>query len=302
MGGAVSIFEANPDVVSGPVRVESETGRLRSVIIGYPDSFVLPEPINRKHEIYHADHPERPTRERLEPEFDGFHLALETHGVEVHQPVPVDGVPDQLTPRDIGFVVGDVFVVASMATECRRDEWKGIRHLLDGIPADRILHAPPDVVVEGGDIVLDRGTLYVGLSERTTPGGAEFLRAHFSDRYEIETVRLRQLHHGEDILHMDCTFLPVGSSHALIYPDGFQEIPDSIRERYEWIEVDKDEQFELATNVLSISPTCVISRDVVARVNDELREIGLDVIEVRFDETPKSGGSFRCASLPLVRD
>jgi N-dimethylarginine dimethylaminohydrolase len=288
--------------MSQSISVNSETGRLRSVIIGYPDSFELPAPINRKHEIFHEDHPERPTRENLIPEFDRFRAALEGRGVEVSQPTAVEGVPDQLTPRDIGFVIGDTFVVASMATECRRNEWMGIQHVLDQIPSDQILHAPSDVVVEGGDVILDRGMIYVGLSERTTPAGADFVRDHFGDRYEVVPVPLKQLHHDEDILHMDCAFLPVGEHHALIYPEGFHEIPAPIRERYEWIEVDKDEQFELGTNVLSISPTEVLARDVGGRVNDALRDAGLEVIEIAFDDTPKSGGSVRCASLPLFRE
>jgi N-dimethylarginine dimethylaminohydrolase len=284
------------------IGVGSETGRLRSVVIGYPDSFEMPEPINQKHEIFHRDHPERPTRASLAPEFAGFRAALEDRGIEVLQPGPVDGVPDQLTPRDIGFVIGDTFVVASMATACRRNEWKGITHVLDSIPAAQQLVVPPDCVVEGGDVILDRGVLYIGLSERTTPEGASFIAERFGDRYRVELVSLKELHHDEDVLHMDCTFLPVGSRHALIYPDGFHDIPDSIRNDYEWIEVDRDEQFELATNVLSLSPTTVISRDGATRINGILRSIGLDVIELRFDETPKSGGSFRCASLPLLRD
>lgn len=288
--------------MSRSVFVNSETGRLRSVIIGYPDSFVLPAPINHKHTIYHDEHPDRPTRDRLRPEFDRFRAALESCGVEVLQPVPVDDVPDQLTPRDIGFVIGEKFVVASMATACRREEWRGIQGVLEQIAEDDILWTPESIVLEGGDVVVDRGHLYVGLSERTTRDGFDFLRDHFADRYTVETVPLKQLHHGEDVLHMDCAFLPVGERHALIYPDGFQTVRDSIRDRYEWIEVTKDEQFELATNVLSVSPTTVISRHLVGTVNDRLRDAGLEVIELTFDETPKSGGSFRCASLPLRRE
>lgn len=285
-----------------PINVQSETGRLRSVIIGYPDSFEMPDPINRKHEIYHESHPQRPRRQNLIPEFTRFRAALEERGVEVFQPRPVPGVPDQLTPRDIGFVVGDVFVVASMATDCRKEEWRGIAHVLDRIPPERIIHAPADVVLEGGDVILDKGALFVGLSERTTADGAAWLADRFADRYEVIPVPLKQLHHGEDVLHMDCAFLPVGARHALIYPEGFHEIPDAIGQRYELIMVDKDEQFELSTNVLSISPTEVLARDVGGRVNEEMRRAGLEVIEIAFDDTPKSGGSVRCASLPLWRE
>lgn len=288
--------------MSRKLQVYSETGRLRSVIIGYPDTFELPAPINPKHAIYHHDHPERPTRPRLVPEFDAFRHALESQGVEVLQPTDVPGVPDQLTPRDIGFVLGDHFILSSMATACRRDEWQGISGMLEQLEPQHVLRAPADVTIEGGDIILDRGTLYIGLSERTSIEGAEWLREHYAWRYRVQLVPLKELHHDEDILHMDCAFLPVGEHHCLIYPGGFHQIPKCIEHNYEWIEVTKEEQFEMATNVLSISPSQVISRGNATRVNAALREAGFEVIEVAFDETPKGGGSFRCASLPLFRE
>ena len=293
---------SGPATATRHLQVHNETGRLRSVVIGLPDTFELPPPINRKHEIFHADHPERPTQSKLIPEFAAFRSVLEARGVEVLQPRPVPGVPDQLTPRDIGFVLGDTFVVSNMRTECRRHEWKGIEHLIDEMPEDRVVWVPDDVTVEGGDIILDRGTLYIGLSERTSIEGAEWLREHYAWRYRVQLVPLKELHHGEDVLHMDCTFLPVGEHHCLIYPDGFHQIPKCVRANYEWIEITKEEQFELATNVLSISPTEVISRHSSTRINNRLRELGFEVIEVKFDETPKGGGSFRCSSLPLYRE
>jgi len=283
------------------VHVHSETGRLLSVVIGYPDTWVMADPINKKHQIYHEDHPERPTRERLGPEFDRFRSALELCGVEVIQPVPVDGVPDQLTPRDIGFVVGDTFVVASMSTDCRREEWQGIRSVLDTIPDSDLVRAPANVVIEGGDVILDRGVLFVGHGQRTTLSGVEFLRDRFGDRYEVVPVPLADEDH-KDVLHLDCAFVPVGQGHALIYPEGIRDIPDAVRDRYEWIEVDDDEQHHLFTNVLSIAPDRVITRDCALRINERLRGIGLDTVELAFDETPKCGGSFRCASLPLRRE
>lgn len=283
------------------VHVDSETGPLRRVIIGRADTFVMPEPINPKQEIFHADHPERPLRETLCAEFDAFQRVLDAHGVEVLVPDPVDGVPDQLTPRDIGFVVGDTFVVSRMTAESRRREWRGIEPIIDRLPPQRVIRVPLEVTVEGGDIVLDKGTLYVGVSERTDMPGAEFLRDRFGEHYHVEIVKLRKRAEGHDILHLDCAFVPVGENHALVYAPGFRTVPDRIR-AYEWIEIDAEEQFHLGTNVLSISPSCVISRDSARRINDELRTIGLEVIELAFDDTPKGGGSFRCASLPLERE
>ncbi|MCP3906352.1 MAG: hypothetical protein GY715_22245 [Planctomycetes bacterium] len=283
------------------VHVHSETGRLRSVIIGYPDTWVMADPINKKHRIYHGDHPDRPTRERLIPELARFRATLESFDIEVIQPESVEGVPDQLTPRDIGFVVGDTFVVASMATTCRREEWHGIRSVLDTIPDTDLIRAPASVVIEGGDVILDRDMLYIGYGERTTLSGAEFLRERFGDRYEVVLVPLDD-HDHKDVLHLDCAFVPVGERHALIYPPGLKEIPDVIRDRYEWIEIDDDEQHHLETNVLSIAPDRVITRHTAYRVNERLRDVGIETIEIPFDYTPRCGGSFRCASLPLRRE
>ena len=37
-------------------------------------------------------------------------------------------------------------------------------------------------------------------------------------------------------------------------------------------------------------------------VNKKMREFGFNVIEVDFSEIIKSGGSFRCCSMPVERD
>ena len=112
---------------------------------------------------------------------------------------------------------------------------------------------------------------------------------------------MRGLHHGEDVLHLDCSFLPVGDGHALIYPGGMREIPAAVRDTYELIEVTREEQQRLGTNVLSIDPYTVVSQPTSTRINAEMRERGIEVIEVPYSEPPKTGGSFRCCTLPLHR-
>ena len=67
--------------------------------------------------------------------------------------------------------------------------------------------------------------------------------------------------------------------------------------------VSREEAAALATNVLSIAPDTVIARagPECARVNGELRKAGYAVLEIPFDGVPSTGGSFRCATLPLQR-
>jgi N-dimethylarginine dimethylaminohydrolase len=282
--------------------VTSETGRLRSVIIGYPDNFheVPPAIINETQKQYYFG-PDCPTRERVMAELDGFKQTLTRCGVEVLQPQPVEGVPDQLMTRDIGVVIGDTFVVTRMAWQSRRDEWLGLLPILDELRTQRIIKVPDEIVLEGGDVIVDNGRIFVGLSQRTGPDGVAFLASHFP-QFEVIPIRLKQLAEGENVLHLDCSFVPVGPRSALVYVDGLAEMPAAIAQQYDLIPVTKAEQQLLATNVLSISPTQVIARRRAHRVNAELRQRGLDVIELPFADPPKTGGSFRCCSLPLWRD
>jgi N-dimethylarginine dimethylaminohydrolase len=155
-------------------------------------------------------------------------------------------------------------------------------------------------VLEGGDVIVDRGKVFVGIGQRTTLAGAAWLMQLVPD-HEIVPITLRGLHHGEDVLHLDCSFLPVGDGHALIYPGGMREIPASVRDTYDLIEVTREEQQRLGTNVLSLDPSTVISQPTSTRINAELRERGIEVIEVPYSEPPKTGGSFRCCTLPLHR-
>lgn len=241
----------------------------------------------------------------LEREFEAFRNVLVDRGVKVLEPEYVGKfVYDQLTPRDIGVTIGEKFVLCNMARSSRRYESAGIFKYLQnrkGEEPNILLPPEHDMLLEGGDIVVDKGKVFVGISQRSNPKGFAFLQDSFPD-FEVIPVYCRSIEEGENVLHLDCTFNPVGREHALIYPDGFTEIPSAMRE-YEWIEVTKKEQAALATNVLSLSREVVIARDheSCSRVNDLLRKSGVEVIEVPFDAAPATGGSFRCCTLPLVR-
>ena len=280
--------------------VDSETAKLTHVVIGLPDTFHQsdPEIINETQQRYYftEDHPDP---EKLIGEFAEFRKLLEKCGVTVYQPSAVEGVPDQLTPRDIGFVIGDTLVLSNMAKRSRKTEWRGMERILRQLDSP-VTHVPERVIIEGGDVVIHNGVIYVGISERTSYEAIDFLVKKFP-QYEVITMPLRPPQSGQEILHLDCTFLPAGNRQALFYPGGIVEIPRSITDQFELIEITSEEQKELAVNVLSLSPRAIISRSRTARVNTLLRETGLEVFELDFDQAPKTGGSFRCCTLPLRR-
>ena len=283
----------------------SETAPLKKVIIGRYEGYRSVEAYTEL--VNESQKRGLPTEAELQPEFEGFRDALEKEGVEVLAPDYVGKfVYDQLTPRDLGVVVGNRFVLCNMARPSRRYEAAGIfKYLLEVEGKEPNILLPPsnDILLEGGDIIVDKGCIFVGLSQRTNRAGFEFLKEQFGDNFEVIPVHCRGLAEGEDVLHLDCTFNPVGEGLALIYPQGFRDIPPAIIDKYDWIEVNAAEQARLATNVLSLRPDTLISRNhpECLRVNRAMREAGLRVVELPFDAAPSTGGSFRCCSLPLVR-
>ena len=67
------------------------------------------------------------------------------------------------------------------------------------------------------------------------------------------------------------------------------------------IEVDDEEARGFATNFLMLGPTAALIPAGVPRVAEAFAERGIEATEVAFDEHHRSGGSIRCATMPLRR-
>ncbi|ARS34017.1 dimethylarginine dimethylaminohydrolase family protein [Pontibacter actiniarum] len=287
------------------IQQHSETDPLQKVIIGryenYNESPAYAELVNEDQKSG------LPQRNQLKEEFDSFRKVLTDAGVEVLVPDYVGRfVYDQLTPRDIGMVIGDKFLLCNMVKRSRRYESAGIFRYLHAIPDDEpniIIPDSPTCFIEGGDILIDKGNLFVAVSQRTNPEGVAFLQEQFGNEFNIVPIEARSLAEGENVLHLDCMFNPVGERTALIYEEGFKQVPREILNNYDLIRVNKAQQRELATNILSLSQDRIISRDhpLCKPINDEIRKAGIEVTEITFDAAPATGGSFRCCSLPLRR-
>jgi len=281
-----------------------ETDTLKSVVIGRWEDYGK---VKKYSEILNQRQKrDRPTEEELKSEFGGFQKILEKHDVEVLIPDYVGKfVFDQLTPRDVACVIQNKLILCNMANISRKYEVAGIFPLIKDFTGNEpnVLIPPAECLLEGGDIMVDKGRLMVGISHRTNLEGFEWLYKLFSDEMEVVPVFLT-IDKDEDVLHLDLTFNPVGENSALIYENGMMTIPDFMARDYDLIKVDKDEQQELVTNVLSISKDTVISRDhpECKRVTKEMEKRGITVEEISFNGGPSTGGSFRCCSLPLIRE
>lgn len=295
------------------ISIEDEFSTLRRVIIGHGSpyqthkeqvaremaEFPFVPNTDRKPEVLALTYP---TEEILLPEYADYVGVLERYGVEVLRADPAAAYSfDYTCPRDIGFVIGDIFFIANMAVSSRADEIRSVQHLLADIDPDQIIRPPTAALLEGGDVILlDAKTILVGINQRSNLEGFIFLNGYLAPLgYQVIPVTHNQL-------HLDCCLNPLGGGHFLIHPESLAGNDNATWRRLEslsWIRVDAVEREYLATNVLSISPDTIIARNHVncTRVNQAIRDLGYRVEEIGFDGVPATGGSFRCASLVLDR-
>jgi len=300
------------------LNVSDETSVLKSVILGTAshlggtpsaDEAYDPKSLENIHKGTY------PTEADLTNEMEMFRVVLEKHGVEVFRPEILDHV-HQVYARDIGFVIGNRFVVSNVL-EQRCEEIGGLSELLSRIEKNQIIHAPIEARIEGGDVMPWKGKIFVGYSKdddfnkykvsRTNRTGVEFLKETFPEHEVIplELVKSDTLP-KENSLHLDCCFQPIGDGEAIIYKGGFKNVEDVEYLIHEFgdaqiIEIDQEQMYQMVPNIFSISPGIIVSEKGFSELNRELRSRGYLVEEVKYSETSKMGGLLRCSTLPLNR-
>lgn len=265
---------------------------LKRVILCQPQYMTIREVINE-------------TQEHFKDE--GIHIerALEQHNelINTLRNYDIDVIllpyhkkyPEQVFTRDIGFTLGETIFVADMASEVRKGEDNVLKQWLEdeGISYYNIIGDQ----IEGGDVIIDQDRIYIGLSNRTNREAIDHLQELLNKQFEVITIDFQ-----EKFLHLDCVFNVVSPDLALIYPKAMKnEDMERFKSRYELIEVSDEEQFTLGTNVLGIGNNRILSLPVNKNVNEQLRKRNFEVIEVDITEIIKSGGSFRCCTLPILR-
>jgi N-dimethylarginine dimethylaminohydrolase len=285
------------------LHIQNETARLHSVVLGKAED---------RQKVPHQNNPKIveavklgtvPTEEGLCADIRTFEKVLTDHGVTVYRPNNISG-QDQIFTRDIGFVIGDTFVRANMKKDNRKIEINGINHLIEQMC--KVVTPPANATVEGGDVIVHNGYLFVGLGERTNEAGAKFLQEQFGKTHKVVPIPVTVTDDPmTNVLHLDCAFQPVGGKYAIIYEDGFIQKPQLIYDIFgeeNLIKVSSKEMYDMFPNIFSISSNLVAVDAAFGRLIDELKAKGIGVAEVNYREVSKLGGLLRCSTLPLCRD
>ncbi len=278
-------------LVKREITCHTEYVRLKQVIVSSPRYMRIEKVINETQKRYKK---QNINIDLALKQHQYFVEVMKNHGVKVIEITPDPALNEQVFTRDIGFAIGEHVFIAKMASHIRIEETGHLKAFLaeEELPYHEVLIDS----IEGGDVLIDDKKIWIGVSDRTTEAAIQGLRTQLP-QYQIESVTLK-----EDILHLDCTFNIVAPDLALVYKDGMvKDDYNKLKANYQLIHVSAEEQFTLGTNVLSIGDKKVISLPENTQVNQALVGRGYEVIEVPFDEIIKSGGSYRCCTLPIVR-
>ncbi|WP_336619001.1 dimethylarginine dimethylaminohydrolase family protein [Jeotgalibacillus sp. ET6] len=275
---------------SGIISCENEYDRLERVLVCPPAFMKIEKAINetQKHFL-----DENINQEKAMEQHRNFIQALHTNGADVVQLPPINTFPEQVFTRDIGFTINDTVFISTMGTDVRTGEEVILEDWLNemGMKHEKI-HSS----IEGGDVIVDGSTVWIGVSSRTTNEAIAELQSKLPDHKVIAVP------FDSQYLHLDCLFNIVSPTEALIYSPAFdQETLEQFRAHYTLIEVNDKEQFTMGPNVLSLGNKTLLSLPVNKEINEKLTDAGYEVIELDISEIIKSGGSFRCCSLPIKR-
>ncbi|HZG73143.1 MAG TPA: arginine deiminase family protein, partial [Chondromyces sp.] len=149
----------------------SEYDVLKRVILCQPQYMTIREVINdtQKHFKDEGIHIERALEQHSE-----FVKTLKDHDIDVILLPYHKKYPEQVFTRDIGFTLGQTIFVANMATDVRAGEENILKQWLED--EEISYYNLVEEQIEGGDVIIDRDTIYVGLSNRTNQKAAEQLQ------------------------------------------------------------------------------------------------------------------------------
>ena len=301
------------------LHIPNETNRLKSLILGLPNDFggtPLLESCYDPQSRFHVNHNTFPLQKDITKEMNDLLQVFHKYEVVVYRPENIMGL-NQVFARDIGFVIGDKFVVANVI-EDRKEEVPAIKSITDKISPKQLIKLPKDAFAEGGDVIIHNNHVFVGVSDeedcqkfqvaRTNYNGFNFLKETFSHLHFFAFELNKSDHIPEDnSLHLDCCFQPIGEDKAIISPNGFRNKEDvdeliKLFGEENVLLVTSKEMSNMYTNVFSISKNVIISDPRFIRLNDWLENNGFTVEKVAYNEISKMGGLFRCSTLPLLRE
>lgn len=193
-------------------------------------------------------------------------------------------LPDAVFVEDGAVVVDEVAVISLPARASRRGEVHSLAQTLGQYKPIEYLQG--DAYLEGGDVIQDGKTLYVGLSTRTNLQGASQLRKILSRyNYEVRTVTV------SGCLHLSTAASCLPSGVVLANP---RWVDTTVFTGCEIVNVPASEPW--GANVLMLDDTIIVPQ-ACQETGTLLRQRGFAVRMIDISEFQKAEAGLTCMSL-----
>ena len=216
------------------LNINDETSKLKAVVLGIANSNGPTPSFEDAYDPKSLEHilaGTYPKEEDMILEMEAFDQVFEKYGVGVFRPEIIANY-NQIFTRDIGFVIGDVFIKSNILPE-RVRELDAIQYIIDQIDPSKVVTPPEEVHIEGGDVMLWNDYIFIGtykgsdykdyITARTNAAGVQFIKDLFPNKKvkEFDLIKSK-IEARDNALHLDCCFQPVGKNKAIIYKRGFR--------------------------------------------------------------------------------
>lgn len=302
------------------INIKNETAKLKSVILGQPESMGVKPSLLECYDSksYHSlENNIYPNESEIRFEMDAFEKILRKYDVEVFRPEVLEHY-NQVFARDVAFVIEDHLVISNLILD-RAAEQEAYHEIFEQVNYRNIINLPDTAHIEGGDVIVWNDFIFIGAcfsedyrnfkTARTNEKAIEILKEFFPKKRILDfELNKNDTDPYKGILHLDCTFNPVGTDKCIIYEKGFVNKDDyklvlDIFGEANCFHVDDEEMFKMFPNIFSISPEVVVSDSAFTRMNRHLEDQwNIKVEEIPYREISKMGGLLRCSTLPLARE
>jgi len=193
-------------------------------------------------------------------------------------------LPDAVFVEDVAIVLDEIAIATNPGAPSRRPEVDSVARALAPFRTLVPMRAP--ATLDGGDVLLDRKTLYVGRSGRTNDPGIEQLRDIVAPHgYQVVAVPV------DGCLHLKSACTAPAPGVFLLNPEWIDPAPlraDRI------IHVHPDEP--RAANTFRVADSVIIAH-AFPRTRRTLEELGFDVRTADLSELQKAEAGGSCMSL-----
>lgn len=230
---------------------------------------------------------------KVSEEYKTLKNTYKSLGAEVLEIPPVKGLPDMVYAANIGFPLGNKFVVSNFRYPQRRGESEFAKSFFEKL-GFKIKEIPSGISFEGqGDLLTIGGKFFLGWGKRSSKEAKNILEKELG--IECIDFELKDPY----FYHLDMSFAPLDSDTVLINEKSFdKEGLEKIRKCFNNVITSSEKDNKIfGCNLVVVGKNIVIGKGISQELKNRLGQYGFTVFEVPMDEFRKGGGSIKCLTL-----